>query len=135
MRRVLLVDDEPLVRNVFRRWLIRSGFAVVEAGTVAAACEQIEQAHGRFDLVITDYRMPGLSGCDLVSWVRARWASLPIIMITAHADESLCGSRPDLLIEKPVTGDALGRAIQAVLGDLGGQAHAPGRSSPSAPTP
>ncbi|HEU5358823.1 MAG TPA: hybrid sensor histidine kinase/response regulator, partial [Gemmatimonadales bacterium] len=65
--RVLLVDDESAIRLAVRRWFVRQGWEVVEATDGGDALVQALAApHGGFDLVLTDLKMPGLSGIELV---------------------------------------------------------------------
>lgn len=87
--RVLVVDDDPAVRWLVRRHFEEQGTAVLEAESARSALDQLER--GRFDLVITDIRMPGRSGLWLLERVRERWAHLPVIVITGGVPT---GARP-----------------------------------------
>ena len=67
---VLLVDDEDSVRAAMRRYFVRQGWDVREAGDGASAQSLLDpKAANAFDLVICDLRMPQYSGCDLYRWV------------------------------------------------------------------
>jgi DNA-binding response OmpR family regulator len=80
MATVLVVDDEPIVRDVVVRYLRRDGFDTLEAGDGDAARAMIED--GRPDLVVLDLMLPGIDGLALCRWIRAS-SDLPIIMLTA----------------------------------------------------
>jgi len=82
-RRVLVVDDEPTVRDVVARYLERDGYVVCEVGDgdeVAAAVETF-----RPDLVVLDVMLPGRSGLDVLRDLGNR---VPVILLTARTDET-----------------------------------------------
>lgn len=80
--RVLVVDDDRGVRTALRVNLTRAGYAV----TLAADAEQaLDQARpGRFDVVLTDVKMPGRSGHELLADLKAREPTLPVVVMTGH---------------------------------------------------
>ncbi len=82
-RRVLLVEDEPQVRNLIANYLTREGFSTDEAGTVA---DGVRFLRDEFDVVVTDMRLPGASGNELVTAVKARWPATQVIVITGLQD-------------------------------------------------
>jgi len=113
--RILVVDDEPLVCDAVKMMLSFDGHTVETAtsGLAALAC----LAQGPFDLVITDYAMPGMRGDELARQIRAAHPTLPVLMITAHA-EMLAASgvpMPEIaqVISKPFKLDTLREAIRA----------------------
>jgi len=83
---VLIVDDEPAVRRLLALTLTDAGYEVVETNRGEKALELI--AHGSFDLVLLDNRMPGLSGVEVLERLRAdpHTRTLPVILVTG-ADE------------------------------------------------
>ena len=85
--RVLLIDDDPDVRDVLTAQLSDLGCAVVPVTSGHAALDLLnaDKAEG-FDLLISDYAMPGLSGAELASAVRERWPNLPVLLITGYND-------------------------------------------------
>jgi two-component system response regulator PilR (NtrC family) len=83
--RVLVVDDEPSLRQMVRVLLQRAGHTVVEAGDVTQATEVIESATVPFDLVVTDLIMPGGSGLDVIKRARERSQETQVLVVTAHA--------------------------------------------------
>lgn len=83
--RVLVVDDEPTVREVVVGYLRRDGHEVFEAGDGALALELFEAE--RPDLIVLDLMLPQVNGLDILRKVRAA-GDIPVIMLTARADES-----------------------------------------------
>ncbi len=84
MNSVLVVDDEPGIRNFLQRGLSRH-FSLVETAEDAQAADRLlRRCH--FDLIIADIRLPGLNGVEWVSRLREQGATTGVIFITAHAD-------------------------------------------------
>jgi two-component system sensor histidine kinase and response regulator WspE len=81
-RRVLVVDDSPVVRDLVTEILIGQGFEVVSARDGAEALLALERSAP--DLVVTDVEMPNLDGFGLLARIRERSASLPVIMLTTR---------------------------------------------------
>ncbi len=82
MARLLVVDDEGLIRWSLKERLEEEGHAVVEATT---GQEAIARFRDRVDLVLLDYRLPDVDGFDLLARMRPEDADTPVIMLTAHA--------------------------------------------------
>ena len=85
MATVLVVDDEPAVRDVIVQYLRREGFVTEEASDGLVAQELIVSAVP--DLVVLDVMLPGLGGLDLCRWSRQR-SGLPVILLTARGEET-----------------------------------------------
>ncbi len=83
--RVLVVDDEPTVREVVIGYLRRDGHEVAEAEDGTTAVELLDQED--FDLVVLDMMLPGVNGLDILRRIRAA-GEMPVIMLTARAEES-----------------------------------------------
>jgi two-component system response regulator PilR (NtrC family) len=81
--RVLIVDDEPGMRDFLSILLRKEGYAVSAAESSDKAIELV--ARGEFDLVISDISMPGLSGIEVLRQARASSPDTPVILITAYA--------------------------------------------------
>lgn len=84
-KRVLVVDDEPSLRFAISANLRLDGVDVVQAASAEAALEVFEV--GAFDAILTDLRMPGASGVDLLRRVRELERFLPVILMTAFAED------------------------------------------------
>jgi two-component system, OmpR family, response regulator ResD len=82
---ILVVDDEPVVRDVVVRYLRRDGYATLEAANGDDARELIQTRDPA--LVVLDVMLPGTDGLELCRWIRAR-SALPVILLTARTDES-----------------------------------------------
>ena len=80
MSRILVVEDETLIRGELRRLLTRSGYDVAEAGSVHEAVAEQAPLDG-FDLILTDLRLPGPSGIELIS----AGAPAPVVVMTSYA--------------------------------------------------
>ena len=85
MRRVLVVDDEELVRDLTVLVLERAGYDVVSAASARQALELLE-AHS-IDLVVSDVVMPDLTGVELLAEMRERWPDLPVVLMTGGSPE------------------------------------------------
>lgn len=83
--RVLVVDDEPMVREVVTRYLERDGFDVTSASTGTEALTSVGESMP--DLVVLDLMLPGVNGMEILSRLRAM-GDVPVILLTARAEES-----------------------------------------------
>jgi signal transduction histidine kinase/CheY-like chemotaxis protein len=115
--RVLLVEDDAVVAEVFTGLLRRAGHEVVHAAHGLAALAEL--ACGRFELALVDLDLPGLDGFALARLVRERGQDLPLMAITARADaEAEPAARAAGMagfLRKPVEGERLLQAINALL--------------------
>lgn len=82
--RVLLVDDQPELRRLFERALVKSGHEVVAAASAREALELAAQ--GGFDVVISDVRMPDLTGVELLERLHAEDPALPVLLVSGSPD-------------------------------------------------
>ncbi|MFQ5767835.1 MAG: response regulator, partial [Acidobacteriota bacterium] len=81
--RILAVDDEPGVAGLVREVLEENGYRVETVHSVEPALEKIQNFP--FDLLLTDMRLPGRSGLDLLRQARAVLPDLPVVIFTGHA--------------------------------------------------
>jgi two-component system response regulator AtoC len=87
MRRVLIVDDEQNLRHMLQTLLKREGYEPIGVSSVDGALRELE-AHP-FDIVITDLRMPGQSGMDLVDEIRRRNLTTTVVVMTAYGSRDI----------------------------------------------
>ena len=85
MKRVLVVDDDPVVGKSFNRVLAPQGYAVISAANGAEALDRL--AREDYDLVYTDIRMPGMDGIEVARQIRATRPWLPVVIVTGHGTE------------------------------------------------
>ncbi|HSJ70600.1 MAG TPA: response regulator transcription factor [Acidimicrobiia bacterium] len=81
---VLVVDDEPMVREVVSAYLRREGYSTIEVGDGAAAMKAVE--HDRPDLIVLDVMLPKLDGYSLLAELR-KSTTVPVILLTARSEE------------------------------------------------
>jgi len=110
---ILIVDDEPLVCETLSMILRFEGHVVDEAGSGKQALAMFQP--GKFDLVITDFFMPAMTGGDLAKAIKASAPGQPVILLTAYAERfrppALSLTAIDSIIEKPILIDALRETI------------------------
>lgn len=115
--RILVVDDEPMVRALIARALTDEGYEVVAVANGQAALDAARSAEIDFDLIITNNYMPGLSGPELVAQVRKDFPDLPVLHIAdisqRRAAESLPGDVPT--VYKPFRVAALQERVRELL--------------------
>lgn len=87
---VLLVDDEPQVRQLIRAVLSKHGFRIREACDGASALSALQELDGAFSLMVTDYSMPGVNGDTLASRVKERFPAIPVLLMSSDASASDC---------------------------------------------
>jgi DNA-binding response OmpR family regulator len=114
---LLIVDDEPNVRLMFRTALESSGYRLTEAEDGATALMWLENSP--VDLVLLDLHMPGIGGMDVLESLRKTGNDVPVVIVTAH------GSVPNAVEamklgaidfeEKPLSPEALRRVVAEVL--------------------
>ncbi len=113
---VLVVDDEPIVREVVVRYLEREGYATLEADDGEDARSLVERESP--DLVVLDVMLPGTDGLELCRWIRAR-SELPVIMLTARGEEAdrIVGLElgADDYVTKPFSPRELAARVRTVL--------------------
>jgi CheY-like chemotaxis protein len=111
--KVLLVDDHPEVRSTTTAVLEDSGHQVVEAANGADALALLKKRDCDFDLLITDYAMPRLSGTDFLREARLVCPDVPGLLITGYAEADMIRDKPDGVetLLKPFTPAALEAAI------------------------
>ncbi|MFH2055240.1 MAG: sigma-54 dependent transcriptional regulator, partial [bacterium] len=115
--RILVVDDDPLVNEFFEAALSRAGHNVQTASSAAVALELLPETD--FDLVLSDVKMPGMTGIDLLRRVKAELPDTVVIMVTAYgtvknAVEALKLGAFDYVL-KPILPDELEMVVSKAL--------------------
>jgi DNA-binding NtrC family response regulator len=117
MATILYVDDEPAIRLVLQDTLERMGHAAVGASSVPEALGALQQ--GNIDLIISDFRMPGLSGLEFLELLRDQGLQIPLIILTGyatieHAVAAIKAGASDY-ITKPLQPEQLDHAVSQAL--------------------
>jgi CheY-like chemotaxis protein len=118
-KRVLLAEDDLEMRQVIRQILESIGVDVLEVSSGVALLSRLAD-DGDFDLVVTDVRMPWMSGEHVVQMARVAGFEMPVLIMTAFADEKLRrsveGIRGTTLLEKPFQMRELVDCARGMLG-------------------
>lgn len=119
-RRILLVEDEPLIRELATKGLERWGCAVETAGDGELALQTYRERPDDFDLIITDLALPGLDGEALIEAVLGIRSSQPVLVCSGRAaDHGRHQPHPAAWLSKPYSLGELQRAVEDALGRVG----------------
>ncbi|WP_420715042.1 response regulator [Corallococcus sp. bb12-1] len=122
--RILVADDQLEMRTLIRKMLVRRGYEVVEASDgpdlVRVLIDGLTADESRApDLIITDVRMPGFTGLEVLARLRREQWDTPVILITAFGDAKLHSEAQRLgaayVLDKPFELDELRNAVEAAL--------------------
>ena len=117
MRSILVVDDEPAIREMLIDLLEEMGYEVWGAGTGLHA-KRLIQKLGMPDLILTDLMMPLMTGEELLTWIRAHdnLARLPIIVMTANEGKHLqLQDPPPIVMRKPFDLNEIEQTVSDLL--------------------
>ena len=116
--RVLVVDDEETIRNLLKGRLEREGHDVAVANGAEEA-EQLFANGGEVGVLVTDLKMPGKDGFQLMSWAREKYPQLRVVVITGHGEKDVAvkalRSGASDYLEKPFDLDELSHAVTRCL--------------------
>jgi DNA-binding response OmpR family regulator len=116
-QRILVVDDDSLIRHLNTEVLIHSGYEVDTAEDGAAAWEILQTK--AFNLLITDHSMPVMTGVELVKKLRSARMALPVILVTGTLPLEELARNPELqlaaILSKPFTVEELLDTVKNVL--------------------
>ena len=116
MGNILIVEDDPSIRKLVRVNLAKRGYTVSEAGDSHEAIALFQEVP--VDLVLLDLMLPGLSGVDICTWIRAR-SDVPIIILSARSEEDLkvaaLDAGADDYVTKPFGHEELLARVRAFL--------------------
>lgn len=113
---VLLVDDEDALRRLLREMLLAYGYEVLEASDGAQALKICQHHDGRIDLLLSDVKMPGMSGPELAVRLACMRPDMKLLYISGYATDALPqydASTP--FLAKPFSPDTLARKVREVL--------------------
>ena len=125
--KVLIIDDEPHIRQMMRFTLEASGYQVEEAGDGEAGLARLRDG-GAYDAIVLDQKMPGLDGLQTLRLIRERTPDACVLMVTAYASIELAVDAMKLgatdFLRKPMTPEMLRGAVAAAIA-----VHPAGRSA------
>lgn len=120
--RILVVDDEDLVRSASMGMLEALGYTAVGCRSGQDALDRLAGPEGRFDLIVLDLQMPGVDGVQVLRQLRQRGDTTPVLLVTGHARETqlahLEGLEVEEILEKPYRLSTLSQVVAARLGRL-----------------
>lgn len=111
--RILVVDDEPLMRRMVRGILVGKAYCVETASDVADALEKL--AKSPFDIVVTDLRMPQTDGFELLAQVKQRWPGIGVIVMTGFGDAKTPDRARDKGADEYITKPFNAREIEVIV--------------------
>jgi CheY-like chemotaxis protein len=115
--RVLVVEDQPDLMEVFITLLEMDGALVLKASNYNEALEIAE--NNEIDIVLTDFRMPGMHGLYLLDMIKHKHPDMPVILMTAYLDDALAANARrlgvDYILAKPFEYSELFKAIRKLL--------------------
>lgn len=117
--RILVVEDEPVVRSLAQRGLEAAGYRVFQAPNGTAALQFLASEAGAVDLVLTDVVMPNMNGQQLAEAITQRYPDLPVLFMSGYGGDDimrrglLTADAP--LVQKPFTLEVLARAVRQRL--------------------
>ena len=120
LRKILVVDDDPVVGKSFDRVLTNKGYAVITAQNGEEALLKLNREH--YDLVFTDIKMPGISGLEVAERVKASQPWLPVVIVTGYgsgASESRAEAAGVAgFLRKPLSPEMIEDSAEKALHDL-----------------
>jgi DNA-binding NtrC family response regulator len=82
--KILIVEDEAMMRNLLLKILESEGYKVTLASSAAEALKKLETE--KYDLMLSDVKMPGMNGFDLLEKVKGQWSDMAVIVMTGYGD-------------------------------------------------
>ncbi len=121
VRRVLVVEDDERVRGALCDYLVELGFTAEAAASGTEAIARFER--DAFRLVVADYKMPGLSGLDVVKQMRARDPEQPVLIVSGYAREFAWEARAlgIPVLPKPVDFGVFAQVVEGITTESGPQ--------------
>jgi DNA-binding response OmpR family regulator len=135
--KILVVDDSPQISKALSDLLSASGYAVRTAPSAERALQILESA--KFDLIITDLKMTGMTGIDLAKQVLQKWPGLPVVILTGFGDMDSVINALRLgvadYLKKPFSMDEVMSVVEREIGRSRGRAAAPVEARPTEKPP
>ena len=131
IRKVLVVDDDPVIAKSFHRILSGKGYAVIHAASGAEALDKL--AREDYDVVYTDLKMPGMPGLEVARRIRESRPWLPVVIVTGYGNDRNEAEAQALgvtaFLHKPLAPDAIADSADFATGKPAAAAPAATRSA------
>ena len=117
-KRILIIEDNEEVLRSLKKYFIKKEYSVVTASNGLDGLKAYESDPQGFDLIITDLVMPNISGVAIISLVKKKSPSTPVIAITGwgeHPEALATEAQADLVLEKPIELDKMDKFINDLL--------------------
>jgi excisionase family DNA binding protein len=113
---VLVVDDDPRVREMLKDVISEQGYSATAVESGERALEELERRH--YDLIFLDLVMPGMSGVDVLSAIKAKNKKAVVVIVTGYGDDPIAmeamSQGPLFLIRKPFQSGAIAEVLNVV---------------------
>jgi CheY-like chemotaxis protein len=120
LRKVLVVDDDPVVGKSFSRVLSQKGYAVITAENGAQALEKMREQ--QYDVVFTDIKMPGMSGLELTERIKVSQPWMPVVIVTGYGslanEERAKEVGVSAFLNKPLSPQMIEESVDHALHEL-----------------
>jgi DNA-binding NtrC family response regulator len=115
--RILLIDDDESIRDSLSLFFQGEGCDLLAVGTAEEGVEALMS--GDFDIIISDYRLPGMDGVEFLKMIKETYPNMMRILITAYGNEELTSTASrmgiDDFIQKPLTTNAIEDSLASVI--------------------
>ena len=112
---VLFADDEPVIRNFVQLALAKQGYHVMAASNGFEALQLSRAFHGSIDLLLSDVKMPGMTGIELAKIIKEERPNIRVLLITGHSSGSIPDHLRRSLLRKPFLPQVLVAKIRELL--------------------
>jgi CheY-like chemotaxis protein len=116
---ILVVDDDPMLLRMTQIVLTDLGYGVTPASDGREAIRLVDEAQGRFDLMILDMRMPDMDGLAVLERVHAKWPAMRALLVTGYASDGILEQTRAQgavgVLEKPYDPDTLAAAVKELV--------------------
>lgn len=113
---ILIAEDEPLVRNLIRSVLASRGYGVIDAADGQEALEVSREYKGEIDLLLTDVRMPRMTGVELVEHIKLERPGIRVLVMSAESSSTLAQiAKGRNFIQKPFMAKTLRDKVEDVM--------------------
>jgi two-component system, cell cycle response regulator CpdR len=123
MARILIAEDDEVVREFIARALSSDGHDLTETPDGATAFDAIKQCNGEIDLLLTDVKMPGMDGIELALATGRDHPDIPIMLMTGYADQRERAHRLDAFVHDVITKPFSVEQIQGAVREALVQRH------------